>query len=132
MRGIGVDQLTVIEVADSLEAFGARYLARTFTDVEAQATVGMAAGRRAAYLAGRFAAKEAVFKALRYPRSRPLPWTDIEIVRDDEGWPVVRLHGRAREHATATEVSGVEVSISHSGDTALAVAVAHDRSPTHR
>lgn len=129
MTGVGIDSCVVADVAGSLATFGPRYLHRTFTAAEAAEAAGAdgTGPARPAYLAGRFAAKEAVYKALRHPRSEPLPWTDIEILRDPEGWPVVRLHGRAHEHAVTTGVSGVEVSISHTADTALAVAVAHDR-----
>jgi len=125
--------MSVAEVSTSLRAHGRHYLRRVYTSRETAVVPDDSSGhgpghtfdRTAAYLAGRFAAKEAVYKALRYPRSQPLPWTDIEVLADDEGWPQVRLHGRARTHAEATDVTSVEVSITHDGDSAVAVAIAH-------
>lgn len=74
-------------------------------------------------VAGRLAAKEAVFKLLSADR-QPLPWCSIAIL---PGWgrrPVVRLDGRALQLATRAGLGPVDVSISHDGDYAIAVAAA--------
>ena len=113
----GCDLQRVDDVEDAVRDFGARYLDRVYTPVEQEA--GRVGGT--ASLAARFAAKEAVLKLIGTadgvdPRS-------VEITHRD-GRPVVRLSGRAADLAAAAGVGPIDVSLSHSGDHALAVAVA--------
>jgi holo-[acyl-carrier protein] synthase len=74
-------------------------------------------------LAGRFAAKEAISKVLgtgvRYVR-----WREMEILPDPKGKPIVALYGRARSVAGALQLGEISVSITHTGDLALAFAMA--------
>ncbi|MEV0635593.1 4'-phosphopantetheinyl transferase superfamily protein [Streptomyces sp. NPDC050619] len=72
-------------------------------------------------IAGRLAAKEAVFKLFR-TAGQTLPWQDIEILKEDGGWPVVRLRGRAARLAAASLVEHIAVSIAHDEPCAVAVA----------
>ncbi|MFE2043164.1 holo-ACP synthase [Streptomyces sp. NPDC059477] len=72
-------------------------------------------------IAGRLAAKEAVFKLFHAP-GQTVPWRGIEILTADGGWPVVRLAGRARELARTARIEHIAVSITH--DTPFAMAVA--------
>lgn len=72
-------------------------------------------------IAGRLAAKEAVFKLFRAP-GQTLPWLGIEVLKDDGGWPVVRLSGRAAELAHDAGLDHIEVSITHDEPCAVAVA----------
>ncbi|ARQ72179.1 DNA-binding protein [Streptomyces marincola] len=72
-------------------------------------------------IAGRLAAKEAVFK-LFHVSGQTLPWQDIEILRGAGGWPSVRLRGRARELARQAGVDHIAVSIAHDEPCAVAVA----------
>lgn len=76
--------------------------------------------------AGRIAAKEAVMKVLRqgWPR---LSWTDIQIVSDGSGRPVVELRGKALEIMDRLGLASIQVSITHDGDIAAAVAVGISR-----
>lgn len=74
-------------------------------------------------VAGRLAAKEAVFKLLSAP-GQTLPWCDIEILSAQDRRPVVRLGGRAAELAARAGLGPIDVSISHDGDYAIAVAAA--------
>jgi holo-[acyl-carrier protein] synthase len=74
-------------------------------------------------LAGRFAAKEAVMKALGTGWHGGVEWTDIETLPDPLGKPLVTLHGRTAELARALGIAHLLVSISHSGDYALASAI---------
>jgi len=76
-----------------------------------------------ARIAGRIAAKEAVMKVLGegWPK---ISWTDIEISPDEKGRPCVLLTGKALSIARSLHVGQVQVSITHDGDLALAVAVA--------
>ncbi|MFE0777462.1 holo-ACP synthase [Streptomyces sp. NPDC058861] len=72
-------------------------------------------------IAGRLAAKEAVFKLLGSV-GRPVPWQGIEVLRGPGGRPGVRLSGRAAELARTAGVGPIDVSISHDAGFAIAVA----------
>ena len=71
--------------------------------------------------AARFAAKEASFKALCAGLSHGLRWKDVEIIKDESGAVSVQLSGNALERAGNKQVKQVHLSISHSGDNAIAV-----------
>ncbi len=77
-------------------------------------------GSKYQHYAGKFAAKEAVGKAI----GRPLSWQDVELISSASGKPEVHLHGEALKAAEGFEIS---VSISHSRDYAVAVAVMEER-----
>lgn len=72
-------------------------------------------------IAGRLAAKEAVFKLFRVA-GEPLPWLGITIVKEPGGWPAVHLSGRAERLALDAGIEHIDVSISHDGPYAIAVA----------
>lgn len=71
--------------------------------------------------AARFAAKEASFKALGVGLSHGLRWKDVEIIKEISGAVSVQLSGKALEHAGKKKVKQVHLSISHSGENAIAV-----------
>ena len=71
--------------------------------------------------AARFAAKEASFKALGAGLSHGLRWKNVEIIKDESGAVSVLLNGKALEHASNKQVKQVRLSISHSGENAIAV-----------
>lgn len=114
---VGCDVQAVAEVAQALADHGQRYLDRVFTPAE-QAWCG----GRAERLATRFAAKEAVLKALGSADGVEL--TEVEIKTGTSGRPELALHGVAREFAEDLRIGPVDVSTSHSGGFAFAVAVA--------
>jgi holo-[acyl-carrier protein] synthase len=80
--------------------------------------------RRFEHLAARFAAKEAVLKALGTGISGGIELTDVEVVRERSGRPRVVLHGAARAAADRARLRQLDVSLSHSGGFALAHAIA--------
>jgi holo-[acyl-carrier protein] synthase len=80
--------------------------------------------RRYEHLAARFAAKEAVLKAVGTGLGPRMRWTEVEIAKDGAGRPVVRLHGAVADRARQHGLGDVEVSLSHSGGLAIAQAVA--------
>jgi holo-[acyl-carrier protein] synthase len=122
---VGVDIQPVAEVAGSLSRFGDRYRSRLFTEREVEDSGGWGSetGAAAASLAARFAAKEATFKVLRVSDRVPR-WKDVELVREAEGWPTLRLYAAAAELAAEAGLREFQVSISHTDDTAVAVVVA--------
>ena len=112
--GVGVD---VVQV-DRLE----RALARTPTLAARLFTDGERESRRPESLAARFAAKEAVAKALGAPGG--LRWRDAEVVSDASGRPRLVLHGGVAEEAESQGIGTWHLSLSHDGGIATAVVVA--------
>ena len=112
---LGVDIVEIARVRTALERHTAGFRRRVFTELEWEQCSASYAS-----LAGRFAAKEAVMKSL---GTGGMGFRDIEIVRLPSGKPEVRLSGRMRRRADRLGVVTVLVSISHSRDNAIAVAV---------
>jgi len=119
---VGADIQEIDEVRESLVAFGDRYLRRIYTDVEIAECGGGTPGAARA-LAGRFAAKEAVFKVLGEFDVVPT-WKEIEVRRLTTGHATVTLRGSAAELAARQGIGTISLSISQSGGIATAVVVA--------
>jgi len=119
----GVDLVRIARVERLLNRYGERFLERVFTRAEI-----LYSRRRSAELAARFAAKEAVAKALgvgmRMMACDGIRWQEAEIVGDHRGKPVVRLHGRAAERAMELGLTEWAVSLSHTEEHAVAFVVA--------
>lgn len=105
----GVDIEEVFRIRHLYEKWGDKFLHRVFTDREIEYCMSKAACF--SHLTGRFAAKEAVIKALKTTTSPPLK--SIEIICEDNGRPRVELHGEAKKTAQQMKISKIEVSISH-------------------
>ncbi len=123
--GVGLDLVEIDRFAAVLER-RSRLLDRVFTPAERGAPVARRGTARVAGLAGRFAAKEAVMKALGAGIGQ-VRFADVEITRPGGGAPSVVLHGSAAARASAIGVTGWHVSITHTQRTAAAVAVASAR-----
>ena len=93
--GIGTDLCDIRRIERSLERYGDRFLNKTFTEFEQSYCAPKA--RPGAYYAKRFAAKEAVAKALATETSGALSWTDVEVRNDPSGRPQIHLYGTAKE-----------------------------------
>ncbi len=115
--GSGVDIIEISRVGQVLERYGQRFLDRVFTPEEIAYCRG-----RPPNLAARFAAKEAVMKALG-TGVLGVGWKDIEVVRQESGAPDIRLHGRAKSRAQRLGLEEISVSMSHSRDYAVAFVV---------
>jgi holo-[acyl-carrier protein] synthase len=85
--------------------------------------------RRLEHLAARLAAKEAVLKSFGTGLARRMSWTEVEVVNDRLGRPLIRLHGEIAAFAASRGLTDVDVSLSHSGGFAIAQAVAIQRRP---
>ena len=124
--GHGIDLVETARIARMLEDHGERFLHRCFTLTERE-YAAVSRKRAVEHLAGRFAAKEAVLKALGTGWSGGITWTDVEIVRSDgkhTGPPTVRLHGRAAAVAHNAGATRWWLSISHVPGHAVASAIA--------
>ncbi len=119
--GVGTDIVAVSRVAALMRNRGAAFLERWFTAGEIEYCSSKAMPPQ--HFAARFAAKEAVAKALPVIWDGPLPWRFIEIVNDPRGVPSVRLSGAILDAATRAGVSEISVSLSHCNEYATAIAV---------
>jgi holo-[acyl-carrier protein] synthase len=113
----GIDLVEISRLETLYPAIRRRFLERVFTPQELAD-----AQDRFDTLCGRFAAKEAVVKALGSGIG-PVAWQDIEILRGVEGEPQLQLHGEARRWAAALGLENWSISISHTREYAVAVAV---------
>ena len=114
---VGIDMLAISRLRAVLERHNERFLRRVYTPEEVAFCRG-----RVHELAARFAAKEAVMKALG-TGIRGAGWRDIEILPDRRGKPLVYLYGRARERAETIGLSALDVSLTHERDFAIASVV---------
>ena len=121
IRGIGVDVIEVHRIERALTRWGEAFTGRLFTADEVRRAGPVPT--RAMRLAGRFAAKEAVMKALGLGWRR-MAWREIEILNDEAGRPVVTLRGGAARAAERLGVSDVLISLTHTRDLAAASAIA--------
>ncbi|HHW93309.1 MAG TPA: holo-ACP synthase [Clostridiaceae bacterium] len=116
---IGVDLISVKRLEEALDRHLDRFMVRVFTERERDLCSGDV--RR---LAGRFASKEAVSKALGTGIGRHgITFQDIEIGADDTGAPFVILHGAAKVRFTQLEGMSIALSISHENEYAVAFCV---------
>jgi holo-[acyl-carrier protein] synthase len=115
---VGVDVIEIERIEVVLRRHGQRFLQRVYTSREQAYCRG-----RVPELAVRFAAKEAISKALG-TGMRGIAWREMEILCDERGKPLVRLHGRARARAKELGLSQFAISLSHSRDYALAFVLA--------
>jgi holo-[acyl-carrier protein] synthase len=120
--GVGVDLVDLDRIARLFASKGEHAMQRFFTDEERAylATRPDPTGHAAA----RVAAKEAVYKALQtLPGARGVGWREIEVTRDPDGRPAIRLHGLAARLAAEHGGLVIQISLTHSATTAGAVAV---------
>lgn len=122
--GVGIDIVDVGRMKRVLGAGsrGERFKRRVFTDEERAYCEGRAA-RAAESYAARFAAKEAVKKALGSPARFGFAWPDIEVIRLASGAPRIVLHGRTKAKAQSMGASVIHLSLSHVETFAVAQAV---------
>jgi holo-[acyl-carrier protein] synthase len=119
--GIGIDVIENSRIADAIRRHGERFLQKVFHRAEVDYCRSMK--EASPHFAARFAAKEAVAKALGTGFSGPVNWKDIEVRRKANGEPFVVLHAGAAEMAERIGISEILISMSHTQDYAVAQAV---------
>jgi holo-[acyl-carrier protein] synthase len=122
---VGVDIIELDRIRRAVERHGERFLARIYTPEEIARY-----GDYLPELAARFAAKEAISKALgvglNHISAHGIGWREAEVLPDPLGKPVVRLSGRARDLAAEQGLREWAISLSHGRDYAVAFVVASD------
>ncbi|HEX8341040.1 MAG TPA: holo-ACP synthase [Tepidisphaeraceae bacterium] len=110
--GHGIDIVSVDRIAAMLDEHGQRFLDRCFTPAE-QAYCARSEKRYVEHLAGRFAVKEAILKVLGTGWRGGIAWTDMEILPNPLGQPVLTLTGESKIVAERRGIRHWHISISH-------------------
>lgn len=114
---VGTDIIEIHRIEQAVLSWQDSFLRRIYTDAELKSC-----RNRASSLAARFAAKEAVMKALG-TGTNEVKWRDIEIISNSQGAPVVQLHARARSKAEENGIAKFSVTMSHCKEYAVAVVI---------
>ncbi len=126
IHGIGTDIVECLRIAQMIERHGEQFINRVYSKHE----IGYCSSRKMAtqHFAGRWAAKEAVMKALGTGWRRGVDWRDIEIRNSANGQPVIAMRAGIRDLIEELGVADVLISISHcrSHATAYAIALARE------
>jgi holo-[acyl-carrier protein] synthase len=120
--GIGTDIIECLRIAQMIERHGELFLSRVFTVHEIEYCSARKASTQ--HYAGRFAAKEAVLKALGTGWTRGIHWRDIEVRNELGGKPNIALGGGARDLCEKLGIREMLISISHCRTHATAYALA--------
>ena len=119
--GVGIDLIEVARIASSFEKFGERFVNRILLPDEI--AYCLSHRKPAPFLAARFAAKEAIFKAFGTGIGAALGWQDLEIRRKESGEPFVVLHGKGRDLFEARGAKSLHISLTHTENYAAATAI---------
>jgi len=115
---IGVDIIEIGRINRAISRWHDSFISRIYTQAELEGPHSIPS------LAARFAAKEAVMKALG-TGIRGVGWRDIEILTNGDGAPVIRLYGRALQRSTEIGIAQFDISMSHSRKYAIAFVIGH-------
>ena len=118
----GIDLVEISRIRNMLEKHGEHFLKRVYT--EAEVKIAGDNKKTAEKLAGRFAAKEAIFKLVGTGLRGKMNWTDIEVLPDHLGKPNVSLSGHTAEKAASLGISEIAISITHTSELAMASVMA--------
>lgn len=119
----GIDIIEVDRVRKNIEKYGEKFLNKVYTESEIEYCEGKKIQRYESY-AGRFAAKEAVFKAISWMLDGKfdVDWKDIEVINDKRGRPLVNVNNNSKI-SNLEEIIRIDISISHVKNMAVASVV---------
>lgn len=118
IAGTGIDIVEIPRMREAVRKWGKGFISKVFTAREVKYSTSKRFSEQ--HFAARFAAKEAVVKAFGEPNKFPVKWTDIEVVNDREGKPVIEFRGDALKLKKKKKIDDVVVSMSHSKNYAIA------------
>ncbi|MDW7679479.1 MAG: holo-ACP synthase [bacterium] len=125
--GLGIDVVAVARIQSSIVKFGDRFVGRVFTQQERVYCQGKI--NPYPYYAVRFAAKEALFKAIGFGVRNGIAWRDAEVVHDGMGKPELVVSGSCSQILKEMNVERIYLSLSHTEDTGVAVVVLEKSEP---
>jgi holo-[acyl-carrier protein] synthase len=120
--GIGTDIIECLRIAQMIDRHGELFIRRVYTELEIEYCSTKKAATQ--HYAGRWAAKEAVLKALGTGWIRGISWRDVEVRHKPGGAPTIALRGGAREVFERSGIARMHISISHCRSHAVAYAIA--------
>lgn len=121
IAGIGVDIVEISRIKQAAKKWSTKFLKRIFTDRELEYSHDKSIPYQ--HLAARFAAKEAVLKAIGDSTIHRIEWVNVEILNDEHGRPLVNLSGKAKKIKQEKNISDIIISMSHTRTYAVANAV---------
>jgi len=131
IQGIGIDVIDMQRIRKTIDEMGDSFLRKLFTEAEVLYCRSKKAPHQ--HFAARFAAKEAVSKALRTGWSGVFRWKDVEVVNEPSGAPKIVLHNGL---ATVLKNSTIHLTLSHTESTVVAFAIIEKKPveppPAHR
>ena len=125
--GIGIDIIEIERIKESVDKFGESFLKKIYTQTELDYSLS----RKSKYqhLAARFAAKEAIYKALSSDTDKVYSWQDIEIYNESNGLPKVLLSGPLKDYLGTDKE--LKISMSHSDNYVTCVAIVYSTKNQH-
>jgi len=119
--GIGIDLVEIARLKRSIERFNERFLKRIYTVRELEYCQQKLI--REKHYAVRFAAKEAMVKAIGIGVRNGITWQDIEVVNDGMGKPEIRTYGKCKQIMSILKVNRIHISLSHTENYGIAMVV---------
>lgn len=117
--GIGIDIIEIERIKKSVDRFGNRFLNKIYTAIELEYCLSKQ--NKYQHLAARFAAKEAIYKALSNDTNEVYSWQDVEIYNEINGLPKVKFYGNLKNYLDHGK--GLKISMSHSENYVTCVAI---------
>jgi holo-[acyl-carrier protein] synthase len=118
--GLGIDLVETERIDSAWKRFGERFVDRIL--LEDEKAYCMSHRNPAPFIAARFAAKEAVSKALGSGIGPLLGWHDIEVRRKESGAPYIELHGKGLDLLSRLQANVIHLTLSHTATTSIAMA----------
>lgn len=122
--GIGIDIIEIDRIKKSIEEYGVKFLTKIFTPSEIDYCKDKV--NRYQHYAARFAAKEAVYKALSSGWQKSISWQDVEVFNETNGTPQVTIFGKLKNFLSPDK--SLKISISHSKNYVTCVAIVYKNS----
>ena len=121
--GIGVDIIEIDRIKQSVDTYGDSFLNKIYTKTELDYC--LAKFNKYQHLAARFAAKEAIYKAIATGWEKDATWKNMEIINEENGLPVVKFLGNLKEFMS--EDKDIKISLSHSDNYVVAFAIIYKK-----
>lgn len=123
--GIGIDIIEIDRIKQSVDNYGDRFLKKIFTEKEINYSQTKA--NKYQHFAARFAAKEAIYKALSSDTDKVYSWQDVEIYNEINGLPKVNFFGALKDYLN--DAKQLKISMSHSENYVTCVAILFEIKP---
>lgn len=119
--GIGIDIIEIHRIKESIDKYGESFLRKIYTQLEID--YSLSRKNKYQHLAARFAAKEAIYKALSSDTDKVYSWQDIEIFNEVNGLPKVKFYGELKDYLS--DGKEIKISMSHSDNYVTCVAIVY-------